>query len=644
MDFFEPGFVLDDFELGPVLQEGALARIHRATDRLTGDTVVLKIPFKDILNNPLLFYHHQVEDQALQRLAHEHIIRRINRRRSCLYLALEWIEGPDLKAVLQRQGPRPIAQVVAWAGQIAAALSHMHARGVHHLDIKPENILVAPDGRVKIVDFGLSWLQGTRDLLSEDFDNPHGTPDYAAPEQLRGVRDDRRSDIYSLGLVLYEMLTGAFPFKRSQLLSEVRKRARIDPVPPRNHKADFPAWLEDIILTALAAEPEKRFSSAAAIGEALSQGASGGRFTITRGDPAPSAETHQPEDADTPHPKPQLLGAITDDPRSDVVVDVLRREAFQRNGEITLLTVNAEMDDSDYIRYATAVEGAKLGRRLEGYMRQLREHGFDPFVRIRKGQILDTILATTRDLAAELLVVGPTRRRGFKKLFGGRLVDRIIDKAKCPVIVASAAPREAPPPDVDPVNLSREDHLAIDFFLHDNWVHHLNRLAAVSRPYPLPEGHEPREDDGDCPLDQWLEDCRRKPEWRTLVRELVAKHRELHGVTDDLAAAARREDWTQMRELYLTTALPGVCAFHQALRNLSQTLKAQTASRQISYRPLTQKAVCPLGAGDAPTDSSLAALDTIRDYFCRHPEASPEACLVHLHDRPIAPPVDTGKD
>ncbi len=216
MDFFEPGIVLDDFELGPALQEGAMARIHRAVDRLTGETVALKVPFKDILNNPLLFYHHQVEDQALRRLSHAGIVRRIRRKRTSLYLALEWVDGSDLKTLLFQEGYQPLDRVLDWAGQILDAVRHMHARGVHHLDIKPENILLDADHRIKLVDFGLARLCGVRDLLAEDFDNPHGTPDYAAPEQLVGMRDDHRSDLYSIALVLYELLTGEFPFKRSR--------------------------------------------------------------------------------------------------------------------------------------------------------------------------------------------------------------------------------------------------------------------------------------------------------------------------------------------------------------------------------------------------------------------------------------------
>ena len=171
-------------------------------------------------------------------------------------------------------------------------------------------------------------------------------------------------------------------------------------------------------MTALAPSPDRRFPSADALRKALERRGAGG---VTK--PTSRAASH---DANRQAPflpprgsrggKPQLLGAVTDDARSDQVVDVLRREALQRGGEITLLAVNTEMDDSDLVRYATAVEGAQLGRRLESYMHRLREDGLDPLVRIRKGRPLDTILATARDLPADLLVVGETRRQGFRKL------------------------------------------------------------------------------------------------------------------------------------------------------------------------------------------------------------------------------------
>ncbi len=634
MDFFEPGIVIDDFELGPALQEGAMARIHRAVDRLTGETVALKVPFKDILNNPLFFYHHQVEDQALRRLAHTGIVRRVRRKRTSLYLALEWIDGSDLKTRLLNEGPQPLERVLDWARQILDAMRHMHARGVHHLDIKPENILLDADHRIKLVDFGLARLCGVRDLLAEDFDNPHGTPDYAAPEQLAGMRDDHRSDLYSLALVLYELLTAEFPFKRSRRLKEVRKRAHSEPVPLRRHNADLPAWLEAIIMTALAPSPDRRFPSADALGESLAHGAAG-----RRPQPPIRAVPHdanrQASPAPAGLPKPQLLGAVTDDARSDHVVDVLRREALCRGGEITLLTVNTEMDDSDLVRYGTAVEGALLGRRLEGYMHRLRADGLDPLVRIRKGRALETILATARDLSAELLVVGETRRQGFRRLFGGRLVDKIIQRADCPVVVATSSTSPDPPSNLKPSALSRDDHLAIEFFLHESWIQHLNHLASVSRPYALAEGQEHRSPNGDCPLHAWLEDCRREPEWQALLGELTTSHRRLHAVADELAAAAEAGDWGRMQRLYLETALPRACAFQQALRGLSLTLKANTTSQKLAHLPLTQSAGCPLDtAGDAE-DGPLATLEHIRDYFCRHPGASPEACLARLRP-PVA--------
>lgn len=629
MDFFEPGITLDDFELGPVLRDGAMARIYRATDRLTGETVVIKVPFKDILNNPLLYYHHQTEDRALRRLSHPHIIRSIRRRRSSLYLVLEWVDGPDLKSLLLRRGKLPYDRVLAWAGQILKALVYMHAQGVHHLDLKPENIMRAPDGGIKLVDFGLAWLRGTRDLLDEDFNNPHGTPDYAAPEQIRGVRHDPRSDIYSLGLVLYELLTGAFPFKRSKYLSDVRKRSRIEPVSPRHHDPDMPDWLEKIILTALATEPQARFSSVRAMAVAFEAAGVGRRSlrTVVEG----------PGDAGLPlsgnpgsgRPKPQLVGALANHAGADSVVEALRREALKLDGEVTLLVVNTEMDDSDLVRYATAVEGAQLGRRLEGYVRVLRDHGLDPLVRIRQGDRLEEIVGTARILSADLLVVGATRRRGFKKLFRGRLVDKIIRRAPCRVIVADQHIPPVPPDDHSPEAMQSDDLLAIDFFLHDNWVCHLNRLAAVSRPYPVRNNE--RGNDADCPLTAWLQARNDQPAWRPLVGELVACHQRLHAEMDLLAEAARSKDWERMRRRYLTEALPRVCAFREGLRDFSQLLKTRTAARQAAFLPLAREENGPMGA--VSPDGPLTSLATIHDYFCRHPEASPEACLVHLRDR-----------
>lgn len=635
MDYFEPGIVLDDFEIRSALRDGAMARLYRATDRLSGETVALKVPFKDILNNPLLYYHHQIEDQALRRLAHPRIIRCIRRRRTSLYLALEWIAGPDLKSLLFRRGRIPRDRVLAWAGQILDALAHMHARGVHHLDLKPENILRAPDGRIKLVDFGLAWLRGTRDLLGEDFNNPHGTPDYAAPEQIRGVRHDPRSDLYSLGLVIYELLTGDFPFKRSMRLREVRRRAGTIPVPPRHHDPNIPHWLESIVLRALAPDPGRRFPSAPAMAAALQAGAAGAKTERLWGGGSPEVPRVRYDAPSPERSQPQLLGAIANHSGADGVVAVLRREALRLGGEITLLTVNAERDDSDLVRYATAVEGAQLGRRLESYGRDLRDHGLDALVRIRQGDVLTEVLETARALPADLLVVGATRRRGFQKLFGGRLVDKIIRKAPCRVIVAGQSPLPVPPDDLQPMDLETDDLLDIDFFLHDSWVNHLNHLAAVSRPYPATD------DDvlvgGACRLKVWLQSLRRKPDWRPLMDALVTADQRLHTIADKLAEASRTGDWEGMRRVYLDAALPRMCELRQALRDFSLALKTQTAARLAADLPLMREANCPLGGAEALPDGPLASLASIRDYFCQHPDASPEACLVHLGGRAISP-------
>ncbi len=643
MDYFEPGIALDDFELGPTLREGAMARLYRATDRLTGETVALKVPFKDILNNPLLYYHHQIEDRALRRLAHPHIIRSIRRRRSSLYLALEWVEGPDLKSLLFHRGKVPQDQVIDWAGQILKALDHMHARGVHHLDLKPENLLRAPDGRVKIVDFGLAWLGETRDLLAEDFNNPHGTPDYAAPEQLHGVRHDPRSDLYSLGLVIYELLTGEFPFKRSMQLREVRRRAQIEPVPPRHHDAGIPDGLQTALMKALAPDPESRYSSAAAMAEALQAGAAGEKVERSGGGRLSPVLPPRLDPPGAKKSKPQLLGAIANHDGAEGVVAVLRREALKLGGEITLLTVNTELDDSDLVRYATAVEGAQLGRRLEGLGRTLRDHGLDPLVRIRQGRVREEILEMARKLPADLIVMGGTRRRGFQKLFGGRLVDKIIRQAPCRVIVADPTHLTVPPDDLSPSALENDQLLEIDFFFHDSWVDHLNHLATVSRPYPVPD--DETSFDGNCRLQDWLVARRREPAWRPLVGDLITEDRRLHAQADKLARAARDGDQKRMRQLYLDAVLPRMCAFRQALRELSLALKTQTAARRAAELPLMGEENCPLHMGTAPPDGPLASLASIRDYFCRHPEASPEACLLHLGGRTMAfAPATTGEE
>ncbi|MBL0715434.1 MAG: serine/threonine protein kinase, partial [Desulfosarcina sp.] len=261
MDILEPGDVIDNFKIDQVLHSGAMGQVYKALDMLTDKTVSIKRPFGDILNHPLLYYHFQNEERIGRMLDHPRIVAFLNQMHSGQYLVLEYIPGKDLRDIFSGSRALSFETVRQFVLQIAAGLDYIHGRDVIHLDIKPENIMVTPDDDLKIIDFGLARIKAATDLLSEDFMEPQGTPFYIAPEQLLGCRDDLRSDIYSLGMVFYEMLTGRLPFERSTRLAKVRRRLKSDPVPPRHYNPTIAPQIQEILLKSLEKDPAKRYQT-----------------------------------------------------------------------------------------------------------------------------------------------------------------------------------------------------------------------------------------------------------------------------------------------------------------------------------------------------------------------------------------------
>jgi serine/threonine-protein kinase len=181
-------------------------------------------------------------------------------------MVLEYVEGQTLRKYLHDHGPLPVDQVVRIGRELAETLQYVHGQGVVHRDLKPENILIGPDGRVTLTDFGIALRLASRRLTFSHLTNAVGTPDYMAPEQVRGERGDARTDIYALGAVLYELLTGIVPYPVSDALEAMRRKVQTDPRLVRQLRADTPVALEALLYRALRRRPEERYPSMSAMG------------------------------------------------------------------------------------------------------------------------------------------------------------------------------------------------------------------------------------------------------------------------------------------------------------------------------------------------------------------------------------------
>lgn len=273
------GMEFDGYRLEEKLHTGGMAALWRVTDlrnrhATTSDAtlppLIMKVPLLFASDDPTAIVAFEVEQMIMPKLKGPHVPRYFGSGDfdAQAYIVMEQIAGTSLRARFDA-APLPIEEVVQTGIRIAQALQDLHRQHVIHLDIKPSNIMFRPDGTAVLIDYGLSRHDQLPDLLDEEFRLPLGTGPYISPEQVLGVRNEPRSDLFALGVLLYHLATGERPFGNPTAISGLRKRLYRDPLPPRSHNPAIPSWLQEVILRCLEVDPAARFDTAAQLAFAL---------------------------------------------------------------------------------------------------------------------------------------------------------------------------------------------------------------------------------------------------------------------------------------------------------------------------------------------------------------------------------------
>lgn len=258
------GSTLDGFRIGEQLHRGGMATLWHVIRHESDGPMLMKVPSIGERSDPAAIVSFEMEQMILPRLTGAHVPRFIasGSLEKQPFVVMEQIAGVTL---LKRLPELPLScdEAAAICQKIATALVSVHAQHVIHHDIKPSNIMLRASGEAMLLDFGLAYHDQLPDLLQEEFRLPYGTAPYMAPERLKGVRNDPRSDLFSLGVLLYFFVTGTRPFGESETLRVMRRRLWRDPDPPRRLRPDCPPWLQEVILRCLEIEPSWRYASAA---------------------------------------------------------------------------------------------------------------------------------------------------------------------------------------------------------------------------------------------------------------------------------------------------------------------------------------------------------------------------------------------
>ncbi|HEB62844.1 MAG TPA: bifunctional protein-serine/threonine kinase/phosphatase, partial [Gammaproteobacteria bacterium] len=259
----QPGMIIDGFKILQTIAESARGQVYLAEDSANQTKIVLKTPSVNYEDDPTYLNGFIQEQWVGQRINHPGVMKPYisGRHRTCLYFKTEYIEGQNLKEWIQENSEPLLSEVRPIVEQIIQALRAFHRQDMVHQDLKPDNIMIDTSGRVKIIDFGSTKVAGITEITSViNPDHPMGTLNYTAPEYMMGEQGTNRSDIFSLGVIVYEMLTGHLPYKEKNINSfKLRSYSDMKYIPARKWRLDIPEWVDAALKKAVAPNPADRY-------------------------------------------------------------------------------------------------------------------------------------------------------------------------------------------------------------------------------------------------------------------------------------------------------------------------------------------------------------------------------------------------
>jgi len=266
----QPGERFEYFRIEAFVVRTCMTSIYRATDLRTGQLVAIKIPHPELECDPAFYSRFQRELAIGKKLKHPGVVHMFDSGdMDQLCIVMEWIDGRFLREIIAREGKLSVERATRIAAGVCEALEYIHSQGVVHRDLKPENIMVGEGDAIKLIDFGIAAGEGMRRLTFSRLSNAMGTPDYISPEQLKRKRSDGRSDVYALGVILHEMLTGQTPFDGPNPFAVMNDRLVNDPPPAREINPEISPQMQEILYRAMERDPEDRFAGARELAAAL---------------------------------------------------------------------------------------------------------------------------------------------------------------------------------------------------------------------------------------------------------------------------------------------------------------------------------------------------------------------------------------